>query len=64
MSMHHMSAVLMKPEQGVGYPETGVTQSCNLSCESWGINPGSFKRQSVILTTEPSLQSQKLPFCN
>lgn len=58
VSMHHML------EEGVRSPETGVTESCDLLCECWGVNPGSLERQPVISTTQPSLQPQKFPCCN
>ena len=40
----------------VRYPETGVTDSCELPCGYWELNLGPLKEQPVPLTTEPSLQ--------
>lgn len=37
-----------RPEDGVGFPRTGVTFSCELSCEL-GIEPGSSSRAASIL---------------
>ena len=34
---------------------TGVTDSCELPCKRWELNPGPLE-QSVLLSTEPSLQ--------
>lgn len=31
---------------------TGVTDSCELPCESWKLNPGPSKEHLVLLTTE------------
>jgi hypothetical protein len=42
--------------EGVQSPRTGVIDSCELPYECWGLNPGSLKEQSVLLTTMPSLQ--------
>ena len=37
-------------------PGTGVTDRCELSCGCWELNPGPLEEQSMLLTTEPSLQ--------
>ena len=34
--------------------DLGVTDSCELPCGCWALNPGPLKEQSVLLTTEPS----------
>lgn len=47
---------LRRPEGGVQSPGTGVTDSCELSCECWESNQGPLEAQTVLLTTQPSLQ--------
>ena len=42
--------------EDVRYPGTGVTDSCELPCGCWELNPGALEEQAVLLTTEPSLQ--------
>ena len=34
----------------------GVTDSCELPCGCWELNPGPLVEQPVLLNTEPSLQ--------
>ena len=46
--------------ESVGSTETGVTDSGELSCGSWELNPGSLEEQPVLLTAEPSLQTRPL----
>ena len=46
-------------EEGIGSPETGVMDSCQLLCGCWELNPESQQEQSVLLTAEPSLQPPK-----
>jgi hypothetical protein len=41
-------------------PEIGVIGSCKLLRGCWELNPCPVEEQSVLLTTEPSLQSQIL----
>ena len=41
--------------KSVGYPETGVTDSCELSYGCWELNLGPLEEQLVLLTAEPSL---------
>ena len=36
-------------------PGNGVTDSCELPCGCWEVNPGPLEEQPVLLTTEPSL---------
>jgi E3 ubiquitin-protein ligase NEDD4 len=56
MSVHHMHTwCLWRPEEGVGSPGIGVTDSCELPCGCWELNSGPLKKQPVLLTTEPSL---------
>ena len=40
---------------GVRSSGTGVTDSCELSCECWELNPGPPEEQPVLLTIELSL---------
>ena len=42
--------------EDVRYPGTGVTDSCELPCGCWELNPGALEEQPVILATELSLQ--------
>jgi E3 ubiquitin-protein ligase NEDD4 len=39
----------------VGSPGTVVTDSCELLCGCWELNPGSPEEQPVLLTAGPSL---------
>ena len=48
--------------EGVGSPGTGVIFSCELPVGAGNLNPGLLEEQSVLLTTEPSLQPLQLPF--
>jgi hypothetical protein len=36
--------------------DLGITDSCELPCGCWELNSGPLEEQSVLLTTEPSLQ--------
>ena len=42
--------------EGVRSPGTGFSDSCELPCGCWELNPGPLEEQSVLLTAEPSLQ--------
>jgi hypothetical protein len=44
-----------RPEEGVRSPGIGVTDGCEPPCGYWELNLGPLE-QSVLLTTEPSLQ--------
>ena len=44
---------------GVRTPGTGVTDSCELSCGCWELNPGPLEEQLVLLTAERTLQALK-----
>lgn len=37
--------------EGIGLPETGVTDSCELSYRCWGLNLSSLEEQPVLFTT-------------
>ena len=37
-------------------PEDPITDSCKPPCGCWELNPGPLEEQSVLSTTEPSLQ--------
>ena len=41
-----------RAEKGLGFPETGVTGSCEPPCECWELSQGPGR---TYLTTEPSL---------
>ena len=44
--------------------DTGVTDTCELSCGCWELNLGPLEEQSEeLLTTESSLQSPTYAFC-
>ena len=42
----------------VGFPGNGVTDSSELPCGCWELNPGPVEEQPGLLTPEPSLQSR------
>ena len=44
--------------EGARSPATGVTDSCELPCGYWELNPGPLEEQPVLLTTEPSPQPE------
>jgi hypothetical protein len=37
-----------------------ITDGCEPPCDCWDLNSGPLEEQSVLLTTEPSLQPQDL----
>ena len=43
-----------KPEEDIGYPETGLTNSCELLCGCWELNSGPLEGHPLLLTAEPS----------
>jgi hypothetical protein len=45
-----------RSEEGIGFPGTEVTDGCELPRVYWELNLGPLEEQSVLLTTEPSLQ--------
>ena len=47
--------------EGVGYPGTRGTDSCELPLGCSKLNPGLLEEQSVLLTIEPSLQPPLSP---
>lgn len=52
---YHVHAwCLKRPEDGIRYHETGVTDSCESACGFWELNSGSLEDQLVFLTTELS----------
>ena len=57
MSRHHMQAwSTERPEESVRFPGMGVTDSCELPCRCWELNPGPLEEQPMLLATELSLQ--------
>lgn len=56
--MHWCSGLHVCLCEAVGFPGTGVADSCELPSGCRGWNPGPLEKQPVILTTELSLQSQ------
>ena len=47
---------MFRLHEGVGYPGTRVTDSCELLCRDWELSLGPLEEQPVLLTAEPSLQ--------
>jgi hypothetical protein len=47
---------ICRPEEGIRFPGTGVTDYSELSGEHWALEPGPLKEQLALLITEPSLQ--------
>jgi hypothetical protein len=47
-----------RPEEGVGSPRVGVTDSCKppIMGTHWEMNSGPLEEQQTLLSTEPSLQ--------
>ena len=45
-------------------PGTGVSNSCELPCGCWELNPDTLEEPPVLLTAEPSLQPQSQVFLN
>jgi hypothetical protein len=41
-----------------------ITDGCEPSCGCWGLNSGPLEEQSVLFTTEPSLQPGWMNFEN
>jgi hypothetical protein len=41
--------------EGVRSPETGVTDSCEITYRCWELNLGLLEEQLVLLTAEPSV---------
>ena len=60
-TLYHVCAwTLRRPEEGVGSPGSGVTDSCGATpLRCWELNLGPLECQPVHLTTEPHLQ----PIC-
>jgi hypothetical protein len=40
-----------------------ITDGCEPPCGCWDLNSGPLEEQSVLLTAEPSLQTQFWSFC-
>lgn len=62
MSRHKVHArYLWRPEEGIGLAGTGVRDGCELPWvwRGGGIKPGSLQDQTMLLTSEPSVQ----PLC-
>lgn len=57
MSVHLLNALCQwSPEEGIGFPGSGVQDDCDLPCGCWESNMCSLKEQLVIFTTKQSLQ--------
>jgi hypothetical protein len=50
-----MSCLHVCLHEGVRFSETGVTDSCELSCACWELNRDPLGEQPVLLTAEPAL---------
>lgn len=56
MAMHHVRAWYpQKTEEGIGSPETGITDIDELLDVGVRIQPGSFVRAAILLTPKPSV---------
>ena len=53
MSVNHMHAVPMEPEEGIGFPRLELQMELQTSYKS-----GPLLEQQVLLTTEPFFQAQ------
>jgi hypothetical protein len=49
-------------KRALDFPGIGVTDSCEPPCGCWELNSEPLEEQSVLLTTEPSLQPLSLIF--
>lgn len=57
MNMHCMhSWCSWKPEEGVRFPGTEVTNSCEPQCGDWEFNTSPWEDQEALLTAKPFLQ--------
>ena len=45
-----------KPEKGIGFPGTEVTDDCDPPCGCWESNPDPLGMEPVLLISEPSVQ--------
>jgi hypothetical protein len=45
--------------EGARFSGTRITDRCELLGGCWELNPGPLKKQSVLITTEPSVQSSR-----
>ena len=52
--------VCLVPVEAIRSLGTGVTDSCEQPCGCWELNLGPLEEQEMLLTTEPSLQTQNL----
>lgn len=48
----------MRPEEGVGFPGTGVVDAYEPPCGYWESNLDALEKQTVYLIAEPSLQPE------
>lgn len=63
MSEHNVCVwCCWEPEEGVGSPQTGVNDSCEMSCGCLESNQGPPEEHPVFLTAEPLLQAGQLRF--
>lgn len=57
MNVHHVYFwCSQKPEEGVGFPESEVTNSCEPQWGGWEFNADPPKEQEVLLIAKPFLQ--------
>ncbi|KAL6074356.1 hypothetical protein STEG23_012106, partial [Scotinomys teguina] len=61
-SRAHSVSYVMQLRSSKRSPGTGVTDSCELPCGFWDLNPGPLEEQPVLLTAEPSLQPPETCF--
>lgn len=51
----HVHQWWLQSDEGVGVPETRVTDDCEQPCKFWGLSLCCLQEQQMLLTTEYSL---------
>ena len=59
MYVYRMCVIHERPEEGIRFPETGVTDGYELLWECWELNPGPLQEQPVLFPAPPSLQPKE-----
>lgn len=55
MSVHLCAWCLRRPEEGIGFPGTGVTNGCKLLCGCWDSTLDALEKRPELLPAEPFL---------
>ena len=63
MYIYIVHACLVLAEAAVGFPGTGVIDSCELPCGCWELNLGPLQEQQGLLAASPSLAPAHLEHC-